>query len=99
MTQRKENQEVIQEWRRRRGREFLNVVPALIALVVFGWIAKTLRFSFAGVPSFIFAASALGVISASFVFAWFNWRCPACGKLPGHVLNPRFCSQCGVPLR
>ncbi len=40
-----------------------------------------------------------GLILGAAVFHWLNWRCPACGKHLGNVLNPSKCSKCGVALK
>jgi hypothetical protein len=99
MTDRTLDPKIVEEWRRRQRREFANLIPSGIGLIVILVISRTLRASYVGLPSWLFASAAFLIIAVSFLFAWVNWRCPACGKLPGHAMDPKFCSQCGVPLR
>lgn len=40
----------------------------------------------------------LGLVLAAAVFAWFNWRCPACAKFLGWDLSPSECRSCRVAL-
>lgn len=40
----------------------------------------------------------LGLLLASALFTWRNWRCPACGKFLGLGLSPTDCPKCGVTL-
>ena len=33
------------------------------------------------------------------IFAYRNWRCPACGESLGRGFNPKHCRTCGIELR
>jgi hypothetical protein len=52
-----------------------------------------------GMEPLMVALGTGGLILAAALFHWLNWRCPACGKHLGNVLNPARCSKCGVALR
>ena len=41
----------------------------------------------------------LVIIISGLIFSFKNWRCPACNKYLGKVINPKYCHSCGEELR
>jgi hypothetical protein len=89
---------VIEEFRRRRTRQLVVSLPALVPLVFFatrgdGQSVSILGFSESAVVG-LFIVLVVGIL----IFSFFNWRCPSCDRYLGRGINPTFCSKCGVRL-
>jgi len=90
---------VIEEFRRRRTRQFIVIVPMVAVLFFMTTRGEGESISFAGLPEAVVGAAALAIILAALVFSIYNWRCPACNRYLGKAINPAFCSKCGAQLR
>ncbi|HKI01212.1 MAG TPA: hypothetical protein VKK31_04480 [Thermoanaerobaculia bacterium] len=89
-------QQIVQEFKRRRGREIAMAFPFVAALLV-AWQAYDdpdfLLFGLSGVPLF---GTALGVVAACLAHHAFNWRCPVCQRHFRTGISVPFCPQCGA---
>jgi len=98
MNENQKNQEVIDEFRKRRNRQF--IVPILvIGFIVFFILLEEKIVSLWGIPSQMFSGVFIALIIGVLIFSLKNWRCPACNGYLGKGSNPRFCQKCGVQLR
>lgn len=90
------------EFAARRRRQMLVAVPFVALIVGFVALARAGQAdgeNLMGVPLLVWAAAFLALVVGVLVFAFRNWRCPACGKYLGREMGPRFCSKCGVALQ
>jgi hypothetical protein len=92
--------EIIAEFKNRRKRQIIAVIPAVVAIgpiVVFS-DAPTTR-TMLGIPAAVALPIAFALLVGVLIFSFRNWRCPACRGYLGKAMNPRFCQKCGVQLR
>jgi hypothetical protein len=78
------------EFKRRRQRQLLLLLPVGAALLVFQDRGSGL------VPSEIAAGALLAVVASGLAFTLYNWRCPACRRYLGRRLFLRRCPRCDV---
>ena len=106
MTGQERNERVIEEFKRKRTRQLISIVPGvavlLIALSAYIFLKWTGQENLKGWAGGICAwAAFFGLISfaGAQVFWWSDWRCPACNSYLRGGVNLKFCSRCGTPLR
>lgn len=90
---------VIAEFKRRRARQLMMVVPFLGALIPLFMLEDAGPDGLFGIPPVVVGSACGAVVIAGFIFSLINWRCPACGCYLGKAISPRFCQKCGVQLR
>lgn len=91
------DEEIKQQFRVRRARQFLAMIPLVPAMLVAGYSGKTgPGVTVEGVRLLPYAVLVVVVV---LLFSFWNWRCPACRGSLATVLNPKRCPQCGVELR
>lgn len=83
----------------RRRRQAILVVPFIAAVLVIVMARGGERMDLLGVPAVIWGPVLGAFVVIALLFFFLNWRCPACQGFLGRVLNPRYCSRCGVELR
>ena len=83
---------------RRRNQIFV-AIPLAIIVFSFIFISKNGADSFLGLPLNFAGPIFLILIAAALIFSFKNWRCPACNKYLGKVINPKHCHSCGIELR
>lgn len=91
--------DVIEEFSRRRIRQFAVTIP-LALLLGAGFIAMKSGSRRGGTQwstplAVAFALVALGLVA----FSLWNWRCPKCRRYLGRGWAPRYCPGCGVQLQ
>lgn len=90
---------VVATFRKRRTRQRVAVVPALLAvgaLVFAGGDGSSKELS---PQQAVLVGSAFAAIIGVLIFSFFNWRCPSCKSYLGKGLSPRFCAKCGAQLQ
>ncbi|NWF99093.1 MAG: hypothetical protein HXY52_09225 [Nitrospirae bacterium] len=93
----KKEQEIINEFRIKKNRQYLAIAITLLLLVVCILVYK--RSDIFGVVSKNAILSAQLIIIALFIiFSIINWRCPFCNRYLGHDINRQRCSKCGKRL-
>lgn len=97
--QQERKEHIVQEFKRRRTRQLMVVPPVILAAVFLGWIQDHRDISIAGLSSSTLIGLAIALVAGAVIFSLSNWRCPACNKYFGKVINPGFCPGCGVQLR
>ncbi len=83
----------------RRRNQFMVGIPLIVIVVAFVVSADEQTGTLFGMTLGVAGPIFLGLILASAVFSFKNWRCPACNRYLGKVMNPRHCHSCGVELR
>jgi hypothetical protein len=88
------------QWAVMRRRDPITAAPVVIffgSLVSF--LANKDPVRWFGVPA-EYALIALFVLAmGAVVFSLHTWRCPACRRMLGTEMTPRFCSKCGIALK
>lgn len=93
------NPKVVEQFKRRRKAQWL--MTGLLLLMVGGllWFQEHSHH----LPSQLAGSGMAGVmvvvVICAVTFSFQNWRCPACNRYLGKVMNPQFCSGCGAPLQ
>ncbi len=93
------DESVIEEFRRRRTRQLVVIVPVVAVLVFMTTRGEGESIALAGLPEAVVGVTALVIILAVLAFSISNWRCPSCNRYLGKAINPAFCSRCGAQLR
>ena len=94
-----QDDDVVSRFKARRLRQFILVIPVMLAIFLLVWAGENQDASLAGIPRTVLVGVALAAIAAGAGFSLFNWRCPACGKYLGRSINPSFCAKCGTKLQ
>jgi hypothetical protein len=98
MMLRKDDRQIMQEFRVRRGRQLLAIGVALFLVFFLAMLHKYPAIMGEFSRNTIFGAQIM-VIVAFIGFSSFNWRCPSCDKYLGNDMNRRVCRKCGSRLR
>ena len=98
MAQKKDPQQILQEFRVRQNRQFIAIALSLFVVMLCAVIYK--RPDLFGVfsKSTLFGAQAI-IIASYVVFTSYNWTCPSCGKYLGADINRKICKKCGARLQ
>lgn len=68
----------------------------ILAIVMLIYIAIKMEFH----PQWLSAPILVGMVSASVIFSFINWRCPSCKRYLGRSLwGPKYCKNCGTRLK
>jgi hypothetical protein len=98
MTQKRDHNQIMQNFRIRKGRQFLAIAAALL-LIIFLALLHNRPDLFGQMPKNAILAMQLTVIAAFIGFSSFNWRCPSCKKYLGPDINRHICGKCGARLQ
>ncbi|MFL6262975.1 MAG: hypothetical protein ACJ76Y_25020 [Thermoanaerobaculia bacterium] len=90
---------IVQDFRRRRARELVALIPGGLAAYVACESFQDSAFTVRGVSGTLLLVASGAVVVAYFVHHLINWRCPACGRhfLDGFLI--RRCARCGVTFK
>jgi hypothetical protein len=94
----RDDRQIMQDFRVRRERQFLAIVVALFLVLFLAMLHKSPTVLVEFSKDTIFGAQVI-VIAAFIGFSSFNWRCPSCNKYLGNDMNRRMCRKCGSRLR
>jgi len=92
------NEKIISEFKKRRTRQIIAIIPAIIAFLGLVSVEDNPAGIFGIQPNTIIGIS-IALILSVLIFSWFNWRCPSCNKYLGKAWNQKFCSKCGTQLK
>jgi predicted nucleic acid-binding Zn ribbon protein len=98
MRQKKDHEDILQEFRMRQSRQFLAMAVTLVLLLFLVVIYKR-HDLFGEIPKDTIFTGQILVIGVFIGFSAFNWRCPVCNKYLGPDINRRICKKCGAKLR
>jgi fatty acid desaturase len=89
-----------EQWAAMRRRDRIRAAPVVIFFAALGvFLARKNQGLWLGVPA-EWALTVLFVLAiGSVIFSLRNWRCPACRRMLGSEMSPRFCSKCGIALK
>jgi len=99
MHEEEKNRRVSEEFKKRRNRQIIVTIPAIVAVFCFILLQEGKIGFTCSVPSQILNGILIALVIGLVVFSLKNWRCPACNGYLGKAWNPRFCQRCGVRLR
>jgi protein-S-isoprenylcysteine O-methyltransferase Ste14 len=91
--------ELKEQFKQRRSRQLIMVLPVLVMMGVFFWLSKHPNASLAGLPPSTLSGVGIVVVVGALIFSLVNWRCPACNGYLGKGISPRFCRKCGFQLQ
>ncbi|SRR6266540_59768 len=98
MTQKKDDKQIMQEYRTRQNRQFIAIAAALFSVLLCAVVYKRPDLFGTFSKGALFGAQV--VIIASYIgYTSQNWRCPSCGKGMGNDINRQICKKCGARLR
>ena len=98
MTQKRDHNQIMQDFRLRKSRQFVAIATALL-LTIFLALLHNRPDLFGQLPKKTILGLQLIVIAAFIGFSSSNWRCPACKKYLGTDINRHICGKCGTRLR
>ena len=90
--------EIREEFRKKRVRQIMAVVPMILAFIGLVSVEDNPA-GLLGLPPKIVLGLSFAVIVSILIFSFINWRCPSCEKYLGKAFNPKFCTKCGIQLR
>ncbi len=98
MTQKKDDEQIRQEFHRRQNRQFVAIAAALFCVLLCAVVYKRPDIFGEFSKGTLFGAQAL-IIASYIGFTSQNWRCPSCGKRLGSDINRQVCKKCGAGLQ
>ena len=91
-------EELRRDFARRRIRQWLVVIPSVLALIAVRMLPDSGDTLF-GINTQIVLLACIAILLGVLGFTVYNWRCPSCEKYLGRGINPKFCGSCGFQLR
>jgi ribosomal protein S27AE len=98
MSQKKDPEKIMQEFRQRQSRQIIAIALTLFAMLLCAVIYKRPDIFGEFLKSTLFGAEIV-IIASYVVFTSVNWMCPSCGKYLGSDINRRVCKKCGARLQ
>ncbi len=98
MTQKKDDEQIKQEFHIRQNRQFMAIAAALFSVLLCAVAYRRPDLFGEYSKGTLFAAQA--IIIASYIgYTSQNWKCPSCGKGLGSDINRKICKKCGAGLQ
>jgi hypothetical protein len=98
MAQKKDPQQIMQEFRIRQNRQFIAIAVTLFSVLLCAVIYKRPDLFGEYSKGSLFGAQAI-IIASYMGYTSYNWICPSCGKHLGTDINRQICKKCGARLR
>jgi ribosomal protein S27AE len=98
MAQKKDPQQIMQEFRVRQNHQFIAIAMALFSVLSCAVIYKRPDLFGEYSKGTLFGAQAVIIVSYM-VYTFYNWICPSCGKHLATDINRQICKKCGARLR
>ena len=99
MEQRHPDSGVLAEFKKRKTRQLIAAIPAVLMILLLVGAQETGWIGLAGIPATVLQPVAVAIILAVVAFSLLNWRCPSCKAYLGKRINPRFCAKCSEQLQ
>ena len=96
--QKKDPQQILQEFRARQNRQFIAIALSLFGVMLCAVIYKRPDIFGEFSKSMLFGAQAVIIVSYV-VFTSYNWACPSCANYLGADITRRICKKCGARLQ
>jgi hypothetical protein len=96
--QKRDNNQIMQDFRLRQNRQLLAMALTLFLLLFLVLIYKRTDI-FGEFSKSNIVASQIILIAVFIGFSGINWRCPSCNKYLGGDINKRICKKCGIRLQ
>jgi hypothetical protein len=89
---------IIRAFARKKKMRYRLIIATGIVLII-SIIVKAKQLTIGSLSASNLALTLLGAVVLILVYAYFDWRCPACNKYFGRTGNPGQCPHCGVKLQ
>jgi Na+/citrate or Na+/malate symporter len=96
--QKRDNNQIMQDFRLRQSRQLLAMALTLFLLLFLVLIYKRTDI-FGEFSKNNIVALQIILIGVFIGFSAINWRCPSCNKYLGGDINKRICKKCGIRLQ
>jgi len=96
--QKRDNNQIMQDFRLRLNRQLLAMALTLFLLLFLVLIYKRIDIFGEFSKNNIIALQII-LIGVFIGFSAINWRCPSCNKYLGGDINKRICKKCGIRLQ
>ena len=93
------DERVLREFAQRRARQKVATVPFVAIMIVALVLYALDRLGISQGPKPLLGWTLFVGLMLLGLFAFWNWRCPACGGYLGKKLDPTRCGHCEVVLR
>ena len=97
MAQKKDHNQIVQDFRLRRLRQ-IRAIAAAMLLIIFLAVIYNRPGPLGNLSKNTIFSLQVMVIAAFFGFTSVNWRCPSCNKYLGRNINKLGCRKCGTRL-
>jgi hypothetical protein len=97
MNQKKNQQDITQDFKLRQSRQFLAIALTLLLIIFLTLLYKRPDLFGEFSKDAIFGAQII-LIAAFAGYSALNWRCPSCNKYMGNNINRRICKKCRTKL-
>lgn len=91
-----QRQQILEDFKRRRTREIIAIVPFLASVFVIYELFKDPGFQVRGLSGGPLLLAALAVLAAVLIHHIVNWRCPVCGNVFLTGIAVSHCRRCGM---
>lgn len=89
------------EFAARKRKQIIVSIPLIALIILLGLFllsGNNPNNTILGMPAKVWGPAFVILFTGGIGFSLHNWRCPACHKYLGKVINPRFCFKCGTAL-
>jgi hypothetical protein len=98
VTQNKDPQQIMQEFRVRQSRQFVAIAIALFLVLLCAVIYRRPDLFGEFSKGTLFGVQVV-IIGSYIGYTSYNWSCPSCGKHLGADINRKICKKCGARLQ
>jgi hypothetical protein len=88
--------DIIEQFRKRRRRQWLLAGLLIVVALVFLWADASARKQAHQVTDPVLVGLMIAVAIGVIILSYLNWRCPACDRYLGKTHFPHYCPKCGA---
>lgn len=90
---------IIRDFARRKRIQYILMVPVALVVILALVVRANDSVTFGSLSQDTVIYLLLGVVLATVIYSFYNWRCPACKKYLGRGLGQSYCPSCGAKFR